>query len=429
MTRPGKSVRAHRVRLPRTGMTPAAVMAALRQSRRGDARWAAGRTWSLVYYADDAHADRLAEVYRLFFAENALSPPAFPSLARMSAEIVAICAGLLGGHTRTAGSITSGGTESILLGVKTHRDWFRAAHPRVRVPEMVVPASAHPAFHKAADYFGVKAVTVPLGADYRVDVEAMARAITPRTALLVGSAPAWPYGMVDPIPALGRLAKRHGIGLHVDACVGGMFLPFLAGSGHAVPRYDFSVPGVTSISTDLHKFGFAPKGASVVLYRSAALHRFQTFEKPDWLGGAYASPGMLGTRSGGTIAGAWAALMLLGEQGYRTYVGETMALRDVLVHGIRAAGFRVIGEPDMAVVAFTTPGRDVGAVAEWLEERGWWIDRQANPPAIHLVVTPNHARSVGAFVRDLKAAAAATAGAPARRTRTLALYGVTSRPS
>ncbi len=412
------------------GMTPAAVLRALSRARTGDAQWARGRTWSLVYHASDAHVDHLVEAYRLFYNENALSPPAFPSLARLAREVVTACAELVGGGARSAGSMTSGGTESILLAVKTHRDWFRARHRRAGRPEMVLPASAHPAFHKAAQYFDVTPVTVPLGADYRLDPAAVARAVTSRTALVVASAPSFPYGMVDPIPALGRIARRHGAGLHVDACLGGMFLPFMRRLGHDVPPFDFSVPGVTSISTDLHKYGFAPKGSSVLLFRNAAIGRFQAFAQDDWPGGAYESRGLLGTRPGGIIAAAWAALMLLGEEGYCALVRDTLTIRDQLMDGLRSAGFEILGQPDMAVFAFTSSRHDMFAVAAALERRGWWIDRLSQPASIHLVVTPNHTVAAGEFLRDLRAVAPGArtkAGRSAGRPR-VGLYGVTTRP-
>jgi len=369
-------------------------------------------------------------VYKLFFAENGLSPAAFPSLGRFEQEVVQIMTKLLDGNAQTVGTMTSGGTESILLAVKAHRDWFRKKKPKARRAKMVIPASGHPAFYKAADYFDLEPVTVPLNACYRLEPAAVAGAIDQHTALIVASAPSYPYGMVDPIVELGALARRHQIGMHVDACLGGAFLPFMRKLGHATPAFDFSVPGVTSISADLHKYGFGPKGTSVVLYRDAALRRFQFFAKPDWPGGAYASPAMLGTRPGGGIAAAWATLMLLGEDGYLKLVQRTLKCRDRLIAGIKSAdGFEIVGEPDMSVFCFTSAVHDIFSIAARLEQRGWRIDRQKTPPAIHMIVTPNHERAVNDFIRDLKAVAAEETKLGARKANSAsaALYGVTNR--
>ncbi|MBC7224497.1 MAG: aspartate aminotransferase family protein, partial [Anaerolineae bacterium] len=235
------------MRLPSEGKPREEVLAALRAARERDARWHEGRTWCLVYHAGDDILDLLKEAYTLFFAENALNPMAFPSLRKFEAEVVAMTASLLGGDEETAGTMTSGGTESILMAVKTARDWARAHRPDVVAPEMVLPATAHPAFHKAGHYFGVRPVVVPVDGGFRADVEAARQAITPRTILLVGSAPTYPHGVMDPIADLAALAQEHGCLFHVDACVGGFILPFVRRQGYPVPDFDFRVPGVTSI--------------------------------------------------------------------------------------------------------------------------------------------------------------------------------------
>ena len=271
-------------------------------------------------------------------------------------------------------------------------------------------------------------VTIALGADHRLDPAEVASAIDKNTAMLVGSAPSYPYGMVDPIRELGALARKHEIGLHVDACLGGAFLPFMKLLRHKIPAFDFSVPGVTSISADLHKYGFSCKGTSVVLYRDSEFRRHQFFVKPDWLGGAYASSAMLGTRSGGGIASAWAALMMLGENGYRDLVGRTLKYRDKLWAGIRAIdGLELVGEPDMSVFCFTSTKHDIFSIGAKLEKKGWRIDRQNNPPAIHMIVTPNHKLAVGEFLRDLKAVVAAEPNSNGKPSAAVGLYGVTSR--
>jgi sphinganine-1-phosphate aldolase len=415
-------------KLPKKGLKPEKVFKLLHAAKREDANWKRGRTWSLVYHAGEKHKEQLLDVYKMFFAENALSPAAFPSLGKLEKDIVSICAKLLNGGQDVAGTMTSGGTESILLAVKAHRDWFHSRHPQIRRPQIVIPASAHPAFYKAAHYFNLKPVTVPLNSKFRVDAAEIARAISKKTALLVASAPSYPYGIVDPISELGKIAQQKKLGLHVDACLGGAFLPFMQKLGHKIPPFDFSVPGVTSISADLHKYGFAPKGASVILYRNRDLRRFQFFTQPDWLGGAYASPAMLGTRSGGVLAASWAGLMLLGENGYVQLVKKTLQLRDKLFEGIKSAGFEIVGQPDMSVFCFTSNKLDIFSVADALEKKGWRIDRQKTPPSIHMIVTVNHAQSVNAFVRDLKSVAAEEIKSGGRkRRRSVSLYGVTNK--
>ncbi len=413
-------------RLPSAGIDADALFARLDEARVRDADWRAGRIWSLVYHAGSEHTAFLHEVFRRYSSENGLSTQAFPSLGRFQAEVVAMLATLLGGDGRTAGAMTSGGTESILLAVKAYRDQARAAG-NAR-PKMVVPASAHPAFMKAAQYFDVEAVVVPVADDFRADLPRTAEAIDERTVLLVASAPCFPYGTVDPIGALGELAAARGIGLHVDACVGAFILPFLRDLGHRVPAFDFGVPGVTSMSADLHKYGYALKGASAVLYRTADLRRHQFFVDTAWLGGLFGSPGLLGTRNGGIIAAAWAALMRLGEAGYRDLAQRTWTLAERLKAGIRAIpGLRLVGEPDMTVFAFTSDTHDIFDVAQRLADRGWHVDRQNAPRSIHLVVTPHHEAAAGRFLADL-AAAVAVAGPTdaARAAESAALYGVTS---
>lgn len=283
-------------RLTSQGLSHEDVLSRMREMRAEDARWQEGRTWSLVYNAGEDIRRLVAEAYTEFMSENGLSPLAFPSLRRFESEVLAIGAELFHGDT-AAGTLTSGGTESILMAVKTARDLARAERG-ITEPEMVLPASVHPAFQKAAHYFGVKAVNVPLGPDFRADVEAMRAAVGPRTVLVVGSAPAYPQGVVDPIRELAAMAQEKGVLFHVDACLGGFLLPFAKKLGHAIPDFDFAVPGVTSLSADLHKYGYAAKGASLVLYRTPELRRHQFFTYADWSGGIYASPSMAGTRPG-----------------------------------------------------------------------------------------------------------------------------------
>lgn len=417
---------ATRPRLPTASTPPDEVLLRLRERREKDAQWHKGRTFSLVYHAGDAHTELLQQAYRLYFAENALNPMAFPSLLQMENEVVAMTAGLLGGDDAVAGTMTSGGSESLLMAVKTYRDKARAERPELGQPEMVLPISAHPALLKAAHYLGVRPVLCPVGEDFRVDLAAVERALTDRTICIVGSAPSYPQGVVDPIERLGELALARGIGLHVDACLGGFMLPFLSKLGHAVPPFDFRVPGVTSISADLHKYGFAAKGASTILYRSEALRRHQFFAHTDWPGGLFASTTMLGTRPGGAIAAAWAALTALGEEGYLRMAAGIMQTTRALQEGIsRIADLRILGRPVMSVFAFAAERTNLMAVADAMELRGWHIDRQLAPSSIHLMLTPAHAGIVAPYLHDLKECTEHVAAHPEIATQgSAAMYGM-----
>lgn len=389
-------------RLAEKGMPRQEVLARMQQMRSDDARWKEGRTWSLVYYAGEEVSQLVAEAYTAFMAENGLSPIAFPSLRRFEAEVLAIAADLFG-KPDAAGTMTSGGSESILMAVKTARDHARATRG-ITEPELVIPVTAHPAFLKAAHYFGLKPVRVPVGSDFRVDVAKMREAITANAALVVGSTPAYPHGVIDPIEEIAALAQARGVLCHVDACLGGFLLPFARKLGHPIPPFDFRVPGVTSLSADLHKYGFAAKGASVVLYLDAELRRHQFFTATDWPGGLYGSPSMTGTRPGGAIAAAWAVLQHLGEEGYLKLAGGILETSWRLREGIAAIpGLELLGAPNLSVFAFASKEIDVYALGDAMEARGWKLDRQQLPPSLHMMVTPAHEKIVEPFLDDLRA--------------------------
>lgn len=405
------------IRLPQNGAAKETVLTRMQAAREHDVRWQQGRAFSLVFKAGDDVTDLLQAAYAMFFAENGLNPTAFPSLRRFETEVVSMVAGLLGDEGSAAGNMTTGGTESILMAVLAAREWARAKKPTIKNPEMVLPVSAHPAFDKAAHYFGVKAVRTPVRADLRADVDAMLRAINSNTILLVGSAPSYPHGVVDPIAEIARLAQSYDTLCHVDACVGGMMLPFVRRLGYAAPDFDFQVPGVTSISVDLHKYGYAAKGASVILYRNARLRRYQLFATTDWPGGIYASPSMTGTRAGGAIAAAWAVMNYLGEAGYlriaNTVMKTTVRLRD----GINAIdGLRILGAPEMSVMALASDKDNVYEIGDEMTLRGWHLDRQQAPPTLHLTVTYAHASVADQFLMDLAQSVIAARRPSVRRT-------------
>ncbi|HEX5750600.1 MAG TPA: aspartate aminotransferase family protein [Archangium sp.] len=410
-------------RLDSQGLSHHDVLARMREMRTEDARWQEGKTWSLVYNAGEDIRRVAAEAYTEFMSENGLSPLAFPSLRRFEAEVLAIAAELFHGPT-AAGTMTSGGTESILMAIKTARDFARSERG-ITEPEMVLPASVHPAFQKAAHYFGVKPINVPVGPDFRADVAAMRAAVGPRTVLVVGSAPSYPHGVMDPISELAAMAREKGVLFHVDACLGGFLLPFARRLGHDIPDFDFAVPGVTSLSADLHKYGYAAKGASLVLYRTPELRRHQFFTYAGWSGGIYASPSMAGTRPGGAIAAAWAILKYLGEEGYlrlaRTVLDTSKALRE----GITAIpGLELLGRPSLSIFAFSSDTLDIYALGDAMEARGWKLDRQMMPPALHLMVTPAHATVVQPFLDDLRTCAASLASGEPAPDGSAAMYGM-----
>jgi glutamate/tyrosine decarboxylase-like PLP-dependent enzyme len=396
----------HMIAFPVLGSPAETVLGRMRALREHDVKWQEGKTWSLVYNGGEEGSrltEFLKEAYTMFFSENGLNPMAFPSLRAFEAEVIAMTASLLGGDEDTVGNMTSGGTESILMAVKTAREWGKARTPAIAAPEMILPATAHPAFDKAAHYFSVKPVRIPVGPDFRAKVEAMAAAITRNCVLLVGSAPSYPQGVIDPISELANVARKNDLLFHVDACVGGFLLPFVRKLGYPVPDFDFRVPGVTSMSVDLHKYAYAAKGASVILYKDKALRRHQFFVSTDWCGGIYASPTMTGTRPGGAIAAAWAILNHLGEEGYLAMADTAMKTVRMLRQGIDAIdGVYVLGDPAMSVLAIGSDRLNVYEIGDELTVRGWHLDRQQDPPSLHLTVTPGHAQVATQFLDDLE---------------------------
>jgi glutamate/tyrosine decarboxylase-like PLP-dependent enzyme len=418
-----------RTRIPECGWRADDVIGTLEAMRAGDADWRGGRVFSLVYHAGEAHERLLQRAHAVYASANLLNPIAFKSLHRMERDLVEMGADLLHGPDATVGAVTSGGTESILVALAAYRDRARGWLPRLRKPVVVAPRTVHPAFDKGAHWLGLELRKVDVGPDLRADVAAMARAIDRRTILIVGSAPQYPHGVVDPIAELGELAARHRLPLHVDACVGGFILPWLERLGRKVPRWDFRVPAVTSISADLHKFGYAGKGASLLLWRDMAYMKHQFFVATDFPGGLYASPTLIGTRPGGPIAAAWAALHGIGAAGYLELAGNAARAADRLRIGLAAIpDLQVLGAPDATIVAWTAPALDTFAIADRLEARGWTVDRQHRPASIHLTVTANHLPVVEDYLRDAGAAVAEVRADPQlAKSGTAPMYGMAAR--
>lgn len=412
--------------IPQKGIPKDELLSRMEAMRENDADWRSGKTWSLVYYAGEEHTDLLKKAHNMFFSENALSPLAFPSLKTFENEVIAMTKKMLGGDENVLGTMTSGGTESILMAMKTYRQWARAERPSVKEPEILLPVTAHPAFEKAAHYFDLKTIHVPVGNDFKADVNASRKLISDNTIVMVGSAPAYPHGSIDPIPELAAIANEKNIGFHVDSCLGGFMLPWLKKLGYPLTPFDFSVPGVTSISADIHKYGYAAKGASVVLYRSKELRRHQFFVYSDWPGGIYASPSMTGTRAGGAIAAAWAAINSIGEEGYMRLAASAMKTAKAIIEGISGIkGLYILGKPDMSVFAFGSDTLDIFALGDAMDRRGWHLDRQQFPSSLHMMVTAAHEKVVEPFLSDLKESVYEVIANPkASSEGTAAMYGM-----
>ena len=395
---------------PARGRPAEELISELRGGRGDDADWRRGRTFSLVYNAADPELERLHEaVAAEYLHENYLNPFAFPSLLRMEREVVAMGADLLHGNPR-GGKLTSGGTESLFLAVQVARDRAREARG-IAEPRIVLPATAHPAFAKACHYLDVDEVRVPVGADGRADVTATAAALDPRTALVVGSAPCYPFGVVDPVPELAALAVEHGVLCHVDACLGGWLLPFLERLGEPIPPWDFRVEGVTSVSADVHKYGWCFKGASLLFHRDEDELRRQYFLFDGWPGGVYGSATTAGTRPAAPIAAAWATVSHLGLDGYLRLADQVRAVahrfRDGIdeIEGIHVTGDPVPGVLEIAADADPATGQavlDIAAVGDVMDDRGWHLDRQQG--GLHAILSPSHVAVTDEFLADLGAA-------------------------
>ena len=405
--------------LPDHGSDIDDVMTDLVAKRHADVDWASGRTFGMVYDGGPTVHEVAQRTAAAFLHENALNTKAFPSLGSIQSEVVRWTAGLLHGPAGTAGFLTSGGTESILCAVLAARERGRVERG-ITAPEMVIAESAHAAFHKAGHLFGVTVRKTPVLPDWTADVDAMAAAANENTVLLVGSAPQYPQGVVDPIPAIAALAMEVGANCHVDACMGGFVLPFAEMLGHHVPPWDFRVEGVTSISADVHKLGYAPKGVSVIVYASSALRAYQTFVFDDWLGGFHASPNIQGTRSGAPMAMAWAVMRHLGIDGYKALTATALDTADRLRAAITETdGLRVLGGGRFHLVAMAGDPAAVGgpidvfALGDALQARGWFHDRQSPPDSLHSTVSNGNAVVMDEYIAALGASVAEVRGTSA----------------
>lgn len=397
-------------RMPEGGQSWPEIEATLGSYKARDYRWREGKLPYFVWCAEPEILEVQRKAWQLYDVENALGAKrAFPSLDRMEREVVEMALGYLGGTPAGAGSLTSGGTESNFLALKAARTRARARRPGVGRLNVVVPETAHPSFRKAADILDLEVRLVPYDREHRSDVAAMAAVADEHTVLLLGSAPNFPTGTFDRIRALGQLAQERDLWLHVDACVGGPLAPFAKKLGHPVPDFDLSVPGVTTVSADLHKYGYAAKGASLILYRDAGDLAFQEFNV-EWASGIYSTPSFLGTRPGGAIAAAWAVMHYLGERGYLERAKLILDTVAKLQAGIEAIlGLTVVRPCDLCILLYgsTDPALDINAVGDALGRRGWYVGRAAKPfDCVQMAINPVHATVADEYLADLAASVA-----------------------
>lgn len=397
-----------RTELPASGLG-SRVLEMMKEEKGKDVAWQ-GKCSGTVYIGgaeSEGHFSLINEACSMFAHTNPLHLDVFQSVVHYEAEVVAMTAALLGSKEKASGgqicgNMTSGGTESILLAVKSSRDYMRTKKG-IKKPEMIIPVSAHSAYDKAAQYFNIKLWRVPVNKDFQADVKAIRRFLNKNTILIVGSAPGFPHGIIDPIKELGQLAMSFGVCFHVDLCLGGFVLPFARKLGYPIPPFDFSVQGVTSISVDVHKYGLAPKGTSIVLYRNHEIRKHQFVAVTEWSGGLYVSPTIAGSRPGSLIAGAWAAMMALGEEGYLENTRQIMEASKKITEGIKGIPeLFVVGRPDMTIVAFASNVLDIFEVNDLMSSKGWHLNALQRPNSLHICVTLQHVSVVDDFLKDLQ---------------------------
>jgi glutamate/tyrosine decarboxylase-like PLP-dependent enzyme len=399
-----------------------------------EARWRDGFASGAVYHGQKDHIEFLNKIYATYSQANPLHADLWPSISKYEAEIVSMTANMLGAkdaeqldstQDNICGTVTSGGTESILLAMKTYRDWARA-EKGVKNPEMILPVTAHAAFDKAAQFFNIKAVRVPINGEYKADIGAVERSISRNTIVIVGSAPSYPHGIVDPIEEMSELAKARGVGFHTDSCLGGFLLPWAERLGYPVPPFDFRLPGVTSISADTHKYGYAAKGTSVILYRSEDLRRYQYYTVADWPGGLYFSPTFAGSRPGALSAACWASMVVMGESGYLEATQRILESAAKIRAGIETfPELYVLGDP-LWVIAFDAHDLDIYRIMEGMAKRKWSLNGLHKPRCIHLCVTLTHTQpGVGErFIADLKDVIEEVKGNPDEAGEMAPIYGM-----
>jgi len=391
-----------------------------------ESHWKDGFISGAVYHGDQEHIDFLNQVYAINSQSNPLHADVWPSVTKFEAEIVAMTANMLGGTGQDiCGTLSSGGTESIMLAMKTYRDWARE-NKGITKPEMIVPITAHAAFDKASQYFNIKTIHIPVDENFRADVMAAKKTITANTIVIVGSAPSFPHGAIDPIAELSEIAQQHKIGFHVDACLGGFVLPWAEKLGYPVPPFDFRLPGVTSMSADTHKYGYAAKGTSVVLYRGQELRHFQYYTSTEWPGGLYFSPTFAGSRSGALSAASWAAMTAMGAEGYMSATRKILKTAAAIKKGIREIPeLHILGDP-LFVVAFDSESLNIYKVLDYMSHKKWSLNGLHKPTCVHLCVTLRHAQPGVAerFLSDLREAVTYVKQHPQEKGSMAPVYGM-----
>ncbi|XP_049591728.1 sphingosine-1-phosphate lyase 1 isoform X1 [Syngnathus scovelli] len=415
-------------KLPSKGLSQSQVLDKISEYQTlNECQWQKGCVSGTVYWGDETLTKLLVKVYGDFAWSNPLHPDIFPGVRKMEAEVVRMACTLFHGGPDSCGTVTSGGTESILMACKAYRDM--AYERGVKYPEILAPISVHAAFDKAAHYFGMKLVHIPLNSKtMQVDVKAMKRAINKNTAMLVCSAPQFPHGIMDPIGEVAKLAVRYQLPLHVDACLGGFLIVFMAKAGYQLPPFDFRVKGVTSISADTHKYGYAPKGSSVILYSDKKYRHYQYFVAPDWQGGIYASPSIAGSRPGGIVAACWATMMHMGENGYVDATRKIIGVaRKIKAEVRKTKGVFVFGDPEISVVAIGSDDFDIFRLSNALTSKGWNLNTLQYPSSIHICCTVLHTQPgvVERFVGDIREQVAIIMKNPKEKTTGMgAIYGM-----
>jgi len=426
-------------RLPETGRAKEEIISEMQAlCAKEESKWKDGFVSGAVYHGDEDHIDFLNQVYMLNSQSNPLHTDVWPSITKFEAEVVAMTASMLNAQKadddpdsddEVCGVVSSGGTESILLAMKTYRDWARDMKG-ISKPEMIVPTTAHAAFDKASQYFNIKIKRIPVDAGFKADVAKTEEAITDNTIVIVGSTPSFPHGVIDPIEKLSEIARDNDIGFHTDACLGGFILPWAGKLGYQVPPFDFSLPGVTSISVDTHKYGYAAKGSSVILYRSLELRRYQFYTTTDWPGGLYLSPTFAGSRAGALSATAWGAMVAIGEKGYMEIAKKILETGEKIKKGIgEIPELYVLGDP-LWDIAFGSDTVDIYKVMDYMGTQKWSLNGLQMPPAVHICLTHRHSQPGLAekFIQDLKSAVEHVKANPDKETDGVGrLYGMSAK--